>query len=84
MDYSVFIEASAIEFIESVVDKDGTKLLFDLKQIGKNPHKEPDFSDSGEEGDLNGKLIDQYAVLYYVDDAVKRVLIVDVTYADKI
>ncbi len=84
MEYSVFIDASVIDFLETVLEKEGTRLLFEIKQIGVNPFKKADFKDAGDEGDLHGLLVDQYAVLYYVDHPVKRIYIVDVTHADQI
>lgn len=84
MDYEVSISIKAIEFILFTLEKEGTRLLFEFQRLGRDPHREPDFSDKGEEGELNGILIDEYAILYYVDHAAKRINVVDVTYADQI
>ena len=58
--------------------------MFEIQRLGQDPHSDPDFSDKGDEGEPNGILIDEFAVLYYVDHAVQRVSVVDVIYADQI
>lgn len=72
MEYDVFINASALEFIETILRKEGTRLLFEIRQIGKDPHKQPDFTDQGEEGELCGLLVDQYSIFYYVDPSSQK------------
>ena len=84
VEYEVSINLKAIDFLNSRVGKRGTKLLFEIGQLGKNPFKDPDFVDQGKEGDLNGILSDEHVILYYVDHAVKQVRVVEVNYADEI
>ena len=84
MDYEVFILVKAIGFLSTERNKEGTKLLFEIERIGRDPFKDPDFSDRGDEGNLHGVILNAYAVLYYVDHAVKSIYAVDVTYADHI
>lgn len=84
VEYEVSINLKAIDFLLSRLEKRGTKLLYDIGQLGKNPFKEPDFVDPGKEGALHGILSDEHVVYYYVDHAVKTVYVVDVRLADEV
>jgi len=84
VDYEVFIHVRAWDFLQARMEIEGSRLQFECESLGKNPHREPDFVDHSEEGDIYGALIGQYAILYRVDHAVKNIYVGDITFADQI
>jgi len=64
VDYEVFIHVRAWDFLQARMEIEGSRLQFECESLGKNPHREPDFVDHSEEGDIYGALIGQYAILY--------------------
>jgi hypothetical protein len=84
VEYDVFISEHCTEFLIARVKKEGTRLFYEARQIGKNPFREPDFTDSDDDGEILGMIVESYALLYRIDHAAKRVLIADITYADQI
>ncbi|WP_269540655.1 hypothetical protein [Cerasicoccus fimbriatus] len=84
MNYDVFISERCTDFLLAKVKQDGTRLLYEVRKLGKDPFREPDFSEGDSDGDVCGLIIDEYVLLYRVDHALKRVLVVDITYADQI
>ena len=83
MEYEDFISAECLDFLLARVNEEGTRLIFEIQQLGKNPIREPDFANSDSFGEINGVIVDYYAV-YRVDHAAKMLMILDVTYADQI
>ena len=80
----MFISAECLDFLLARFNEEGTRLIFEIQQLGKNPFREPDFANSDSFGDINGVIVDYYAVVYRVDHAAKMLMILDVTYADQI
>ncbi|WP_309382219.1 hypothetical protein [Cerasicoccus frondis] len=84
MDYDVFINERCTDFLLARVKQDGTRLLYETRALGKNPFRDPDFSEGDSDGSICGLIIDEYVLLYRVDHPLKRILVVDITYADQI
>ncbi|MGE9295526.1 MAG: type II toxin-antitoxin system RelE family toxin [Puniceicoccales bacterium] len=80
--YDPFIQTRALANLGTLNKRQRSKVLARIEALGENPYVEPDFIDSGEEGDLFGLLLDDHAILYYVDHPVRRIYITGIEPSD--
>ena len=82
--YDVDLRQEAFEFLLALPEDEQHRLLLAARAIGADPFAEPDFEGHTDEGPLRGDVVGVFAILYHVDHAVRRIRVVDITYADRI
>lgn len=75
-----------LELLEAVSTRGAQRIriMTFVRSLAHNPHTPGDFTDRDETGRTRQiKVLGRYAVTYWVDEAVKTVMIIDVQHADR-
>jgi hypothetical protein len=84
MKYELFLRREVFDFIAARRGRERQRFLAFLSEICRNPYKKGDFIQFDNTGrEIEGVIIDRFAILYWADHAVKEVKIVEIRYADK-
>lgn len=81
--YAIYLH---LELLEAVPKRGAQRIriMTFIRSLSRNPHTPGDFFDLDETGRTRQiKVVGRYAVTYWVDEAVKTVMIVDVQQADR-
>ena len=84
MTYRVFICQAAVDAIANLRGKQRDQLAAFVRSLEADPYNEGDFRETDSSGrDFYTKVIQEYAVSYYPDHAVKEVKVIEVSRADR-
>ena len=81
--YAVYLHLELLE----VIPKRGAqqqKILHFIRSLSEGPFTEGDYTDKDKTGRTRQiKIVDDYAITYWVDHPAKSVIVVDITLADE-
>lgn len=83
MSYHLLLAEAAVLFFRELDEDDQSVIWFRMKRLAGDPGQEPDLiavDNSGRE--IEGVVEGVYAILYYVDHAVKEIKVIDIRFAD--
>jgi len=81
--YSVFIHEDVINSLPRS-ERQRRSIMNFISSLGDNPYSRADYTERDVSGrDLEAKIVDHYAILYWVDHAVKEVKVVHFQSAGK-
>ena len=84
MTYDIYLHEKTYEFLQALPEDEDAALLHELRALRDDPFRSTDFTEQTDEGAIDGVLVAQYAIMYHVDHPVKRIRVVDITYADRV
>mgnify|MGYP005854586897 FL=1 len=83
MTYQVFIEEAAVDFIASTRGRKRKMLRTFVHELSSDPFNQGDFTEIDDTGRQTcTKLVDDFAVSYYPDHAVKEIKVFQIAFAD--
>lgn len=81
--YRVFVEEESIAILLTISKRKRQLLLGFLQTLARDPFTEADFPETDNTGrKCFCKIIDEWAISYYADHAVKEVKVFEITLAD--
>ena len=83
MTYHLLLAEPAVLFFRDLDDDDQAVIWLRVKRLRNDPGQEPDFLAFDDQGrEINGIIEGVYAILYYVDHAVKEIKVIDIRFGD--
>ena len=83
MMYRLLLADVVVSFYCDLDVDDQSILWLRMKRLGSDPFQDPDFRGFDNEGrEIDGVIEGVYAIIYYVDHAVKEIKVIDIRFAD--